>query len=331
MLKSKANIATKKKYILLKISFALLILLILLSTATYTWFEISKTPKVSDMMVFINATNGIELSYELDDEDAWGQHIDYRDLISGNTTLKPVTYSYDKDCFYAANFGIDGRIKGISEKLRDDRNTNRADTYGYYVKIKFYARTDENVSVSLLDAEQKTGTYVIGAPKWNGEELIHVDGGRGAQYAVRIGFRVTPLDSEGIPKTDEARFIIYEPNSTNYINYNGDYIAEYIETPSIDEGERLVPKENLIRQTSTLWNEMDTVQMDLVEYKYGEFLDDTTLFTMKAGEKTQIELYMWLEGQDVDCTNLIGHESEIFSSIQFFADVDYNSGMEEIE
>jgi hypothetical protein len=52
---------------------------------------------------------------------------------------------------------------------------------------------------------------------------------------------------------------------------------------------------------------------------------------MKKGEMVQVEVYLWLEGQDPDCTNLIGREAMIFSSIQLFADVNYDSGMDDID
>ncbi len=332
MSKSRANIKTKKKYILLKISVALLILLVLLTSATYTWFEISKTPKVSDMTIFVNTNRGIELSWNPSDEKAWAQHLNFSDMHSGKTILKPVTYSYMQDCFYAARFGNDGRVESISNLLSDEKNSNRSDSKGYYIKFTFFARSDEKIMVSLLDAEQKTGTYVIGTPKWDEKSVLHENGGDGAEYAVRIGFRITPYD----PKTNvfmeqNSRFIVYEPNCLDHENYKGNYIDQYIETPSMHTGQALVPKENLIRQTSTLWTEMNPIQMDKVDYKYGKFLDDTALFTLEKGEMVQIEAYLWLEGQDADCTNLIGHEASIFSSIQFFADVDYDSGMEDIE
>lgn len=332
MAKSRANIATKKKHILLKISLALVILLALLTTATYTWFEISKTPAVSDMTIVVNATRGIELSWDADDMASWSQHLDFSDVSPGQITeLKPITYSYGEDCFYAARFGNDGRISGISDRLDDKKNANRSDWQGYYVKCTFFIRTDEDARISLLDAKQNTGTYVIGTPVWDNENIVHVDGGAGAQYAVRIGFRITPLGGKDDTEEKESRFVIYEPNCVNHVNYKGDYVSEYIETPGFGNSGLLIPKKDLIRQTSTLWTDLDTVEKDLVEYKYGAFLDDTTLLHMKKGEEAQIDVYLWLEGQDPDCTNLIGREAMIFSSIQLFADIDYDSGMDEIE
>jgi len=328
--KSKANIAERKKHILLQISIGLLILVTLLTTATYTWFEISKTPKVNDISIFINSNEGLKLSWDPNDDDAWENHLDFGDIRQKETVLKPVSYSFIEDKFYAARFGNDGRIEDIGMELSDTKNTNRDDAQGYYVKLTFYANTDDNVKVSLLDADQKTGTYVIGTPKWDDQKILHINGGGGAEYAVRVGFRITPLKDDNTPDASASKFIVYEPNSQNHISYNGDYISEYKQTPSIHAPHPLVPEEWLIRQTSTLWTEMDPVRMDLVDYKYGEFLDDTTLFTLNAGDTVQIELYLWLEGQDADCTNLIGHEASIFSSIQFFADVN-SSGMEEIK
>jgi hypothetical protein len=40
---------------------------------------------------------------------------------------------------------------------------------------------------------------------------------------------------------------------------------------------------------------------------------------------------VWLEGQDVDCTNEIGKESQIFVNMQFQAAANGQSGLEGIE
>ena len=40
-----------------------------------------------------------------------------------------------------------------------------------------------------------------------------------------------------------------------------------------------------------------------------------------------MDLYIWLEGQDVDCDNRIGRDAQISANIQFFADPDGQSGL----
>lgn len=330
MVRSRANIANRKKHILLKISLTLLVLILLLSSATYTWFAISKTPQVNDMAIYINSNMGMDISWDYKDEDGWGQHLDYSKKFPEKTVLKPVTYSYEDKCFFATRFGVDGRVSDIGQLLSDDRHTNRSDMYGYYVKVTFYVKSTDDVTVSLLDADRHTGTYVAGTPVWNGENLLHTDGGGGAQYAVRIGFRITDLDMFRNPVESSERFVIYEPNCVNYESPDGTYIDTYKPTQSLDELNGISKKPHTIRQSATSWTEKDPVQMNKVEYKYGEFLDDTTLFELEAGVVTKIDMYLWLEGQDYDCTNLIGEEAEILSSIQFFATEKGQSGMDEI-
>lgn len=331
MFKKRANIATRKRFLLFELFILLLILLLLLSTATYTWFAISRTPTVNNMEIYVNSNGGLSLSWEPDGGNGWGQHLDYSSRYT-NSILKPVTYSYENDCFYAARFGFDGRVESADQQLNDDQHTNRDSINGYYVKATFYGLAEGNIKVSLLSSDRGEGTYVVGTPMWDDEEIIHVNGGGGAQYAVRIGFRITPLDKNGEPNTDKTRFVIYEPNATDHVNYKGKYVSEYIPTPSVDgENNDLIPEKNLIRQSSTLWTEADPVQKDVVVYKHGKFLDDTGLFELNDGELVKIDMYLWLEGQDVDCTNRIGDMARIFSSIQFLVEFQNQSGMEEIK
>lgn len=279
------------------------------------------------MALYVNSSVGLQISRELsDDEEAWSQHLDYSDYFPDNTILRPVTYSCEQDTFYAATFGLDGRISSIADQLSDYTNANRSDAYGYYVKFTFYARTDEDVSVELSRAYENTGTYLIGTPVWNDDEVIHNDGGKGAQSAIRVGFKITKFDENG-EQTGDPDFIVYEPNCNNHLDYSSGYYA----TASIDGTETLVPTNKLIRQTSTAWLEMNPVQKDIVVYNYGNFLDDPHLFDLDKDCTAQIDIYIWLEGQDVDCTNEIGKEAKIFTSIQFHSETRVNTGMEDIE
>ena len=57
---------------------------------------------------------------------------------------------------------------------------------------------------------------------------------------------------------------------------------------------------------------------------------DPYLYSLKANEIVQIDLYVWLEGQDVDCRNEIGQSAQIMASIQFDANESGQSGMDPI-
>lgn len=313
--------------------YVLLILMSLFTVASYTWFSLSRTPRVSDMNMYINSQTGLELSADPGAEE-WVQQLDFRDLVDVTTPLRPITWSDQQQCFYAAGYGIDGRLTGYDmwQPLNDERNANKDNLDGYYIKSTLYARSGVAMSVTLSEAVEVdegvngSGTYVIGTPIWDSEEIIHNNGGQGAENAVRIGIRTTPVDQNGTPIGEKSPLYIYEPNADGH----NDGSSEYVQTPSMDGTEQLVDDEYLILQSASTWTEASPVQRTVVIKDLGEFVDKPTLFTLKAGEIVQIDLYIWLEGQDIDCTNEI-REAQILANVQFHAETDQQSGLVPIE
>ncbi len=309
-----------------------LVLFSLLSVATYTWFTLSRTPKVSDMSLYVNCNTGMELAWSVDSAE-WSQHLKYEDVATEMAPLKPVTWSEQQQAFYAAEFGMDGRISGISHKLSDDNNANQNNSNGYYMKTTFYARTGEPVSVTLSSPVERTdkvmgaGTYLIGTPVWNEQEILHNDGGHGAEYAMRMGIRVTKMDLQGAALEGESAFYIFEPNCDRHI----DGTSGYISTPSMDGTANLITEEKLICQTSSTWTEAYPVEKNVVIYEWGQFLSEPELFSLATDELAQIEVYIWLEGQDIDCNNQIGQAAQMLANIQFEAQTGEQPGLEPIE
>ncbi len=330
---SKQTNASKRVTRIFIYTYVLLILMSLLTVASYTWFSLSRTPRVSDMNMYINSQSGLELSPDPAAEE-WVLQLDFRDLVDVTTTLRPVTWSDQEQRFYAASYGFDGRLNPTSmwEPLTDERNANKLTLDGYYIKATFYARSGVGTEVSLSpaveidDGRSGSGTYVIGTPVWDAQQVLHSNGGQGAECAVRIGIRTTPVDSTGAPIGTQSRFIIYEPNSDSHIDGSEGYIA----TPSIDGTAHLVNERDLIQQTTSVWTEAYPVQRGVVIRQLGEFQSEPTLFTLLPGEMIRIDLYVWLEGQDVDCTNVI-KEAQIVANIQFAGDTQNQSGLQPIE
>lgn len=318
--------SVKKRYIMLYL-YMLVILFTLLTTASYTWFSLSRTPRVSDLYMYVNSPTGLELALTPDAEE-WDLQLDFLDMVDVTAPLRPVTWSDAEQRFYAAAYGLDGRLTGQWEPLTDQRNANKQNMDGYYIKASFYARSGQGVDVSLSHAMEVeegvegAGTYVIGYPDWNAEEIVHSNGGRGAQNAMRLGFRITPVDKTGRETGRPSQFIIYEPNSLGH----PDNSLGYVPTPSIDGTQTLVPEDRLILQTDSFWTEADPVQRGVVLYHMGEFKQEPRLFHLDAGETVRIDLYIWLEGQDVDCTNEI-HKAQILANVQFNASGEGHSGL----
>ena len=308
--------------------YALVILLSLLVTASYTWFALSRTPKVSDLGLYINSPTGLELSQDPLAEE-WELQLDFASLIGQTAPLRPVTWSQEQQQFFGATYGRDGRLTDVWEPLNDGRHANKNNADGYYIVGTFYMRTGQKTAVSLSPAvavaegTQGSGTYVIGTPLWDGQRVLHSDGGHGAQQAIRIGIRVQLCDMQGNPTDDAPLFYIYEPNADTHVDGTTGYIA----TPSIDGGEQLVDEAYLITQTTSEWTETYPVQRDVVIRSLGEFTSNTELFTIGPEELAQVSIYIWLEGQDVDCTNVIGHHAQVVASIQFGGESNGQSGL----
>ena len=313
--------------------YMLLILFTLLTVASYTWFSLSRTPRVSDMNMYINSQTGLEISDDPLAEE-WKLQLDFLDLVDVTSPLRPITWSDYAQQFYAASYGVDGRLMPLSDwqPLNDDRHANKDTLDGFYIKATLYARSDVAMNVSLSPAVEVdegvngSGTYVIGTPIWDAVSVVHSNGGQGAENAVRLGFRVTPVDETGESIGPASQMIIYEPNADVHI----DDTFGYVETPSIDGGLSLVPADRLIRQTASSWSEAYPVQRNVLIRRLGDFEDDTHLFSMEAGETVRIDIYVWLEGQDMDCTNMI-RQAQILASIQFAGDPGTQSGMKPIE
>lgn len=301
--------------------YLVIVLLILLTVATYTWFSISQTPRVSDMNMYVNSKSGLELA--LSPSGEWTQQLDFRDMVDVTTVLRPITWSDEDQQFYAANYKMDGRMTENWESLTDERNANTLTMDGYYIKATCYARSGIPANVTLSPAVevaegvQGSGTYVIGYPLWNSEEVVHNNGGLGGEDAIRIGFKVTPVYSSGTERGD-SEFFIYEPNCNGYGGYEP--------TPSIDGTATLVDEDHLILQTQTHWEEAYPVQRDVVIHHMGKFIENPTLFELQPGEMVKIDFYIWLEGQDVDCTNQITG-AKIMASVQFATDDESQSGL----
>lgn len=308
----------------------IILLLLLVTTATYTWFTLNRTPRVSDIGLYVNAPSGMVISTAPEGEE-WVHRLDYAEMVPETSPLRPVTWSQKDQTFYAAIYGSDGRQTGNWQRLSDEVNANRNDVYGYYIKATFYATTDTSVDVRLTEAMEieegvsGSGTYLIGTPIWDSNSVLHSDGGNGAQNAIRIGMRFTPL-VDGVPQSEQASFYIYEPNADTHVGGTEGYLA----TPSIDGTEELISSDRLILQSTTTWTEASPVRRDVVVRDMGEFQTDTYLFSLQPQQIMRIELYVWLEGQDADCDNRIGDKAQIMANIQFYAEPASQGGLDSI-
>lgn len=307
-------------------------MLSLLVCSSFAWFSISASPNVADMGIFVNASVGLQLAtaYNAPDEQ-WVQNLNFSDLVSEDSPLRPVTWSERDGCFKAIRYGTDGRQTRTLKTLSDEKNANRMGDEQYYMVGAFYVRSDMNCKVSLADAAvlndgvDGAGTYVIGRPEWNAALGAHEDAGKGAQYAIRVGFRIAQVDPNTGSVVGNSHFLIYEPNADSHL----DHSVRYLDTRSTDGDETLVSTERLLVQSSSTWKETTPAQRDVTVKTPGEFITIKELFEIEAEQMLRIDLYIWVEGQDVDCYGL-PEDAKLLANIQFESGSTSQSGMAEI-
>lgn len=315
--------------------YILLVLLILLVTASYTWMTISRHLRVSDVALYVTSGTGLELAadYRAPDE-AWSEVLDFQSIVGGDTALAPATWSERNQELYTVRYGYDGRtIDGSYRRLTEAENANRNDIEAYYLTGRFYMRTGDACTVSLGEGvavnggRNGSGTYVIGTPLWNAQTIAHDSGGSGAERAIRVRIEIVLVD----PNTGEPIGVpvsyLYEPNCDVHVDSG---ISGYVDTPSIDGGDTLVSRDRLILQTASQWEEAYPVEQNVTIKDFGQFLTDTQLISLGEGEMARVQVSVWLEGMDADCTNEI-RDAQITINIQFATDLGGHGGLVEIE
>lgn len=314
--------------------YLIFVLTSLFSVASYTWFTLSRTPEVANMNLYITSGNGLELS--VSPGGGWTNQLDIYDAqelkaYRGNVekpSLRQTTWSDTEGSFFGPLYGYDGRLMPLESmdyqtmqivswyRLEDKINANKLSASSYYLKATIFARCDQPTDVKFTAPMQVDsygtpgqGTYVIGDPNT----------GRGPETAVRVGLRMTLVDSTGDQLSERGPMYVYEPNSDRHADGSTDYIPTY----SVHDLEgQLVPEDRMIVQKFSKPGEP------------GEFDLNPSLFTIKPGQIMRIELYLWLEGQDVDCSNIMANATEptrILANIQFTGSTENQSGMVPME
>ncbi len=304
---------------------------ILLTTATYAWMSISSTLTVSNLELNVVTENAMEIALDAGGEPGeWTTLLSLGELLGSELTLLPATWSAQYGNFCKVNYGLDGRPDGLQEldtsartaiytpENPEDPTSAEAEAgggaggTGYLIALDLWLRTGSSgVQVylsepALREAENLgTGTWVVGEPVWDAGAVRHHNGGNNAEKAMRIALRT--YDEE----YDTGGFVIYEPN------------VEDGEAPTVTADGTVLRK--LIRQGQTTWTEQDPVLRDSLNYQMGEFMEeDTNLFRLVGNTPRRFTLFIWLEGQDKDCTNSIT-AGKVLMNLQFAGTTDLHT------
>ena len=283
----------------------LLLIAILLIASTYAWFTANTVVSVSTLDVQVQAQNGLQISVDgtnwktvLTAEDITGAKETYTSSVNQLPgEMEPVsTVGTVKngvmEMFYGTVSGDTG-----SYLLTATQETDAQGTKGKYIVFDAFFRVDKDSALSLTKDSKvtaKAGTT-----------------SRGLENAARVGFCVlgntTSTDLSTIQGlTGGTTSYIWEPN---YDVHTAEGVKNAKDTYGIETSEtggsqleyygvnQAISSGVALKSTETYFTKVTPKISTKASYS-----TDNALMNLTAGI-TKVRIYMWIEGQDVDCEN----------------------------
>lgn len=308
----------QKKNRLFYLLLLLFVTVISLSVSSYAWFTSNRLVKVDLLNVSVKAQGGIEISV---DGSNWKSSVSADDITKARenypnsvnqipSVLEPVSSVMDIDngkvkLFYgvALNNSDGDYILDTTRSIEEESFGN--DSNGKFVTFDLFLKVNKDIDLYLTPESNVT---------YGGDTSF------GIENAVRFAFVVegstftgSSLDViQNLTTNDRNNVYVWEPNydvhTLNGVNNARDVYGINIGTTSdsllYDGVAKEFDKDKNITTTkanSRYYPEyFSTVKVDY--YTISGFNNNVKMFNIKNGI-SKIRVYMWIEGQDVDCEN----------------------------
>ena len=323
---SKKN-ENKRKFDLKSAILLLLLLAVLLTASTYAWFTANRTVTVDNIDVNIAAQNGLQISANGVD---WGATVTTVDLKKGYATQSGVNDTNQlpstMEPVSTAGTVASGKMAMFYGKLDPDGNTYSLTATAEPAEVK---TTDSNPTVGkyvafdiFLKVNQDEDTVILG----ENSHVIFKDGttDRGIQNAARVAFLIegnadenagqevfvgkngalsfTDSSNTGTTKTT----YIWEPNSDVHtdsaVTYGNDMYKMEKHGITIQKLINAFYGKDLDSESTPIDSFTQITPSYSTGVDYTSTSTPVTAFSLKQGV-TKVRIYMWIEGQDVDCEN----------------------------
>ena len=322
----------KKKLNLRSSLLVLLLIAILLIASTYAWFTANTVVTISTLNVHVEAKGGLQISADginwktvlSNDDIAPDKLKTYKSNVNQiPTTLEPVSTTGNvtdgkMDMFYgvvtaAAAADDDAEIKLGDFTLTTSKQDDTKGTTGKYIVFDAFLKVDTNQPLSLT--------------KNSGVKADTASDDRGLKNAARVAFvPSTDVAADGA-STDAIQGLV--PGGTAYIwepNYDVHTAAAVSAASSIygktttTTGATPLSYYGVKAATTkpVPLNSKDTASFAEVtpSIQTKEANDETKTVCNLSKGITKVRIYMWVEGQDVDCENNASG-SDITYDVQF--------------
>ncbi len=302
--------------------FFLLILLVftslMLTTTTYAWFTTNRIVTIGNIDVKVQTEGSLEISADGLD---WKAIVDYNNIISVHDTsyrtsvnqlpdyIKPVSTvgNVDENGYLEMFYGLtstDGYGNGsLTASKETEREENGEETEGTFLAFDVFLRTTATKDLYLTSDSR----------------IFYNGNSTGTENATRVAFVVegnVPSDTaigviQGLTTNNNNNVYIWEPNYDTHTEAGVASAYEIYGLTTTETNAAALPYDGIKEEFSEsilLSNAKKTLYPDYFETVNPSIKttkDNTAyqpLFTLVQGI-TKVRIYMWIEGQDVDCEN----------------------------
>ena len=311
----------RRKYRLLILLLLLVSTGVLLTTSTYAWFTSNKTVSVSSLEVQIEARNGIQISV---DGSNWKSIVQRSDLETAiatyaaaknqlPTVLEPVSTggTPDTDGLFPMYYGTVVSSTSADNEgsyiLTATKETEANGSTGRFIAYDLFFKVEKDTEIWLTNSSKITST--------------DPDNDTGIKNASRVGFIVKGNIADGSALADIQALNLGTASTPyiwelNYDTHTASGIANardvYGKETEATNGTRIAysgitdeitADEDILLGKATATDNATKFQDVTVNYqtKYG-YTHYVPIFSLTKGI-TKVRIYMWVEGQDVDCEN----------------------------
>lgn len=294
----------------------------MLGTSTYAWFTSNKTVSVSDITVNVAAKNGIQISV---DGTNWKSILSTTDLVAAKNTYSAAKNQIPDTANSIQPVSTIGTIVdgGFMQMFVGDVPSNADGDYiltanesvetngttGDFIAFDLFLKTEKAIDIDMTGSSGVVASGTDSGIKNASRIAFIVQGSTSSDAAVNTiqGLKLEAGSTDGV--------YFWEPN---YNVHSGTGIANardvYGLTITADETDpvsydgikaTISEDDNILLGKANITDNPDKFSTVGIEYLTRDtFAGDDTLsiFSLPAGI-TKVRVYMWIEGQDVDCEN----------------------------
>ena len=317
MAKSKRK-RKERKYRLFYLLLLLFVTAVSLSVSSYAWFTTNRLARVDLLDVNVRAQGGIEVS---SDAVNWKAKININDLINARNnysaslnqipkTLEPVSSAGNVnngllELFYGVAEGNSNGNYVISASRSIEEEGFDENSDGIFIAFDLFFKTNENTRFYLTPESNIT---------YGGNESV------GIENAMRVAFvnegnvnsGSSAYTMQSLTTNDNNNVYIWEPN---YNSHTTSAIANALNTYGLSissDNEAILYdgiKTNISKNLNILLKDAkESIYpnyfkgVNISYYTKTNFDKNLEIFSLNKGV-TKVRVYMWIEGQDVDCEN----------------------------